>query len=196
MLRKALICLLLISLAGIAVAQELSNDVIDVKYEKKSTKMAMALSAIFPGAGQAYANPKSITTYIFPLLEAGLWYGYFHYNKQGDDATKDYNKHFLNIALAYGGQYELVDAVKKIGEKIIKYLLQVAQEKGCYKTILDCSDEVKPFYEKLGFKHNANALRFDHVQKYSFFGRLFFIFNKEAPTIITGKDKMIKISGV
>ena len=35
-----------------------------------------------------------------------------------DDVTKDYNKHFLNIAIAYGGQNELVDAVKKIGEKI------------------------------------------------------------------------------
>jgi len=35
-----------------------------------------------------------------------------------DNITKDYNNHFLNIALAYGGQYELVDAIKKIGEKI------------------------------------------------------------------------------
>jgi tritrans,polycis-undecaprenyl-diphosphate synthase [geranylgeranyl-diphosphate specific] len=35
-----------------------------------------------------------------------------------DDATKGYDDHFLNIALAYGGQFELVDAVKKIGEKI------------------------------------------------------------------------------
>lgn len=35
-----------------------------------------------------------------------------------DDATKNYDNHFLNIALAYGGQFELVDAVKKIGEKI------------------------------------------------------------------------------
>ena len=35
-----------------------------------------------------------------------------------DDATKGYDGHFLNIALAYGGQFELVDAVKKIGEKI------------------------------------------------------------------------------
>lgn len=42
-----------------------------------------------------------------------------------DDATKDYNNHFLNIALAYGGQYELVDAVKKIGEKIKKGSLDV-----------------------------------------------------------------------
>ena len=52
---------------------------------------------------------------------------------------------------------------KKIGEKMITYLLRHAKEQGCYKTILDCTDNVKPFYEKLGFKHNANALRFDHV---------------------------------
>jgi tritrans,polycis-undecaprenyl-diphosphate synthase [geranylgeranyl-diphosphate specific] len=35
-----------------------------------------------------------------------------------DIDTKNYDNHFLNIALAYGGQLELVDAVKKIGEKI------------------------------------------------------------------------------
>ena len=52
---------------------------------------------------------------------------------------------------------------QKIGEKIIKYLLEFAKTKRCYKTILDCVDDVKPFYEKLGFKHNANALRFDHL---------------------------------
>ena len=52
---------------------------------------------------------------------------------------------------------------KDIGGKIVKYLLRYAKEQGCYKTILDCADNVKPFYEKLGFKHNANALRFDHI---------------------------------
>ncbi len=52
---------------------------------------------------------------------------------------------------------------QRIGEKIIRYLLEFAKTKGCYKTILDCVDDVKPFYEKLGFKHNANALRFDHL---------------------------------
>tara|TARA_B100000029_G_scaffold227844_1_gene225667 strand:- start:494 stop:1195 length:702 start_codon:yes stop_codon:yes gene_type:complete len=38
--------------------------------------------------------------------------------KRLDDATRDYDNHFLNIAIAYGGQNELVDAVKKIGTKI------------------------------------------------------------------------------
>lgn len=52
---------------------------------------------------------------------------------------------------------------KGLGGKIVMYLLRYAKDQGCYKTILDCADDVKPFYEKLGFKHNASALRFDHV---------------------------------
>lgn len=35
-----------------------------------------------------------------------------------DDATKGYDRHYLNIAIAYGGQNELVDAIKKIGVRI------------------------------------------------------------------------------
>ena len=52
---------------------------------------------------------------------------------------------------------------KKIGEKVMKYLLEIVQKRGCYKTILDCTDDVKKFYEKLGFKHTANEMRYDHI---------------------------------
>ena len=52
---------------------------------------------------------------------------------------------------------------KKIGKKIITYVLEYAKNRGCYKTILDCTDEVKPFYEKIGFKNVANELRFNHI---------------------------------
>jgi len=52
---------------------------------------------------------------------------------------------------------------QKIGEQIMKHLLEIAKNRGCYKTILDCTEEVKPFYEKLGFKHIANELRYDHI---------------------------------
>lgn len=44
-----------------------------------------------------------------------------------DDETKDYKDHFLNIAIAYGGQNELVDAVKKIGEKVKNGTLDIEQ---------------------------------------------------------------------
>lgn len=35
-----------------------------------------------------------------------------------DQATINYDNHYLNIAIAYGGQHELVDAVKKIAYRI------------------------------------------------------------------------------
>lgn len=52
---------------------------------------------------------------------------------------------------------------QKIGEKIIKFLLDRSKNRGCYKTILDCTDDVKPFYEKIGFKVTANEMRYDHI---------------------------------
>lgn len=52
---------------------------------------------------------------------------------------------------------------KKIGEKIMKYLLKLSKDRGCYKTILNCTEDVKPFYEKLGFRQVANELRFDNI---------------------------------
>ena len=42
-----------------------------------------------------------------------------------ENATKDYDNHYLNIAIAYGGQHELVDAVKKIATKIKEGSLDV-----------------------------------------------------------------------
>ena len=42
-----------------------------------------------------------------------------------DEATKNYDNHYLNIAIAYGGQNELVDAVKKIAVKIKEGSLDV-----------------------------------------------------------------------
>ena len=51
---------------------------------------------------------------------------------------------------------------KQIGKRIIESLLEIAKNRGCYKTILDCKDDVKEFYEKIGFKHESNCMRFDH----------------------------------
>ena len=49
-----------------------------------------------------------------------------------------------------------------IGIKLITSMLERAKEKNCYKTILDCKDDVKQFYEKIGFKRESNCMRYDH----------------------------------
>jgi len=38
--------------------------------------------------------------------------------KRAEEATKDYKGYFVNVAIAYGGREEIVDAVKKIGRAI------------------------------------------------------------------------------
>ncbi len=43
--------------------------------------------------------------------------------REVEDATKKHDRHFLNIAVAYGGRQEIVDATKKILEKVKKGLL-------------------------------------------------------------------------
>ena len=52
---------------------------------------------------------------------------------------------------------------QKIGEKIMKYIIEISKKRGCYKTILYCTNDVKPFYEKLGFKQVASELRLDNI---------------------------------
>ena len=49
-----------------------------------------------------------------------------------------------------------------IGMKLVKSLLDVAKQKKCYKTILNCKDNLRPFYAKMGFKPATNEMRFDH----------------------------------
>ena len=48
-----------------------------------------------------------------------------------------------------------------IGKEIIKKLITISRERGCYKVILDCDEKVSKFYEKIGFKKKAVMLRFD-----------------------------------
>lgn len=40
--------------------------------------------------------------------------------KRVEEATKTYNQRFLNVALAYGGRAEIVDATKKITKEVLK----------------------------------------------------------------------------
>ena len=49
-----------------------------------------------------------------------------------------------------------------IGMKLVMSLLDIAKQRKCYKTILNCEDNLKPFYERIGFKQKSNEMRFDH----------------------------------
>jgi len=48
-----------------------------------------------------------------------------------------------------------------IGGALVRQLIDIAKRKGCYKVILDCADELIPFYEKFGFQRKENQMRLD-----------------------------------
>ena len=49
-----------------------------------------------------------------------------------------------------------------IGIKLVNSLLEKAKTMNCYKTILDCKDDLIPFYERIGFKQESNQMRYNH----------------------------------
>ena len=49
-----------------------------------------------------------------------------------------------------------------IGFKLVNSLLEKARVMNCYKTILDCQDELITFYERIGFKQESNQMRYNH----------------------------------
>lgn len=48
-----------------------------------------------------------------------------------------------------------------IATKIIKEIISCAKKEGCYKIILDCKNNLLPFYQKFGFYIHENCLRLD-----------------------------------
>ncbi|KAJ7621259.1 acyl-CoA N-acyltransferase [Roridomyces roridus] len=47
---------------------------------------------------------------------------------------------------------------KKLGLRIIQALTHISESGGCYKTILNCSDDNIPFYVKCGFQRKENEM--------------------------------------
>ncbi len=52
---------------------------------------------------------------------------------------------------------------KKIGSTLITTLITYAKLNNCYKTVLNCDNSTKLFYERLGFKYDFNCMRYDHI---------------------------------
>ncbi len=53
---------------------------------QKSGIIAAGLSLILPGLGEYYVGDQIWRGAIFTVLEAGLWYGRYHWTKRGDDS--------------------------------------------------------------------------------------------------------------
>lgn len=49
-----------------------------------------------------------------------------------------------------------------LGRKIIEKLVEISKEYGCYKTILNCSNDMVPFYQRLGFKQKNIEMSMYH----------------------------------
>ena len=45
-----------------------------------------------------------------------------------EQVTGKYNNHFLNIAVAYGGRKEIIDATKKIAKKAVKGIWELRDQ--------------------------------------------------------------------
>ena len=63
--------------------------------------------------------------------------------------------HIEDVAVhpAHGG--------KGVGSAVVRSLVELARDSGCYKVILSCSDQNLAFYTKLGFRRHDNGMRID-----------------------------------
>ena len=46
-----------------------------------------------------------------------------------------------------------------VASALMKRAIEIAKESRCYKLILDCHDELMPFYQKFGFQKNDNCMK-------------------------------------
>lgn len=71
-------------------------------------------------------------------------------------------KKFIHSCSQIGHIEDIVVSEKyrkhRLGKQIIDKLLDIAKENGCYKTVLYCNDQTKPFYKKCGFTEYENLM--------------------------------------
>jgi hypothetical protein len=113
MRKLTLLTIVVLFLACVLNAQPVNSsnddDIIKVNYQKKSVSTALLLSCAVPGLGQFYGNHHALTTYIFPIIEVGLWVGYINYTNKGNDIESDYKDY---ADAHYNRQYQKETAEK------------------------------------------------------------------------------------
>ncbi len=84
---------------------EYEDDLIKINFQKKDARLAMLYSAVVPGLGQFYADKSSYTTWVFPILEAGLIGGIVYFNSQGKSRTDKFEKYATGEDINLSFQY-------------------------------------------------------------------------------------------
>jgi len=54
---------------------------------------------------------------------------------------------------------------KGIATQLLNHAIRYGEERNCYKIILNCSDEMRPFYEKCHFQHKTNGMAYYLYEK-------------------------------
>lgn len=80
------------------IMNQLSESLNDILIDERIHKYKVNIKAI----GRINLLPKPIQSLIGKV----------------EQATKNYDRHYLNLALAYGGRAEIIDAMKKIAEEV------------------------------------------------------------------------------
>lgn len=65
--------------------------------------------------------------------------------------------HIEDVAVEKGAQG------RGVGRMLVERALGEARGRGCYKTVLDCSEKLAGFYEKCGFERSGVCMRADHT---------------------------------
>ena len=86
------------------------------------------------------------------------------------DMTKDYNNHTINFAMAYGGREEIIDATKKIAEKIKSGELSVSDiNEGIFSDSLYMKDYPDLIIRTGGDRRTSNFLPWQSTYSEWFF---------------------------
>jgi len=88
-----------------------------------------------------------------------------HENEIIGCATLHLQHKFINNGCTAGLIEEVIVKEKyrgnSIGKELIDKCVEKAKELKCYKAVLSCEDDIRAFYEKLGFRYNMNFMRKD-----------------------------------
>ena len=115
--------------------------------------------------GRLFMFPKDVQEKMYEIMEK----------------TKNHDKYIINFAMAYGGQEEVIDAVKKVAEGVKKGKIDVKDiNESSFKEYLYLKDEPELIIRTGGEKRTSNFLAYQGVySEYIFIEKMWPEFEKE-----------------